>query len=401
MIEKQVIKKHKLSIVIPAYNEEDAIESIIKRCLDAKSHIINNSPVENIEIIVVSDGSVDKTPELAQRFVPEIKLIAYVPNRGYGAALKTGFAEATGDLVSFLDADGTCDPLYFSDMVNKMVTEKADIVIGSRMGKNSKMQGIRRLGNTIFVNLIKILSKQELTDSASGMRVIKKDKLNQIYPLPDGLHFTPAMSVKALFDSNLKIAEVDMTYEERVGESKLSVLKDGFRFLRVILEAALGYNPFRLLAFISMFFFAFSSIFAFMPIHKVIMGQAFEEWMIYRFIAVLVTFTVGVFLLIIGRVTQTLMDLANNNSFGQSFLRSLTENLFLRFGWITGIVAIVSSLIILWPGLTEYVSYGTVSQHWAVTIFGAFVMLFGFVSWTTGILNVGLNYIKYRLNRNL
>lgn len=393
------MKFSKLSIVIPAYNEEDAIEAIIKRCLEAKEVITSQSPVEEVEIIVVSDGSVDKTPELAKQFEPEIKVIAYVPNRGYGAALKTGFEIGTGDLVSFLDADGTCDPLYFSDMVNKMVSENSDIVIGSRMGKQSKMPRIRRLGNTIFVNLIKILSKQELTDSASGMRVIKKDKLQEIYPLPDGLHFTPAMSVKALFDTNLKISEIDMTYEERVGESKLSVLKDGFRFLRVILEAALAYNPFRLLAFLALFLFAFASFFAYMPIHKVIIGQAFEEWMIYRFIAVLVTFTAGVLLLIIGRVTQTLMDLANNNKPRQSFLRVLTDNLFLRFGWITGILSFVASLIILWPGLSEYFTQGTVSQHWAVTMFGAFVLLFGLVSWTTGILNVGLNYIKYRLNR--
>lgn len=319
-----------LSIIIPAYNEEDAIVSIIERCIEAKKHITTTSPVQGVEIIVVSDGSVDKTPELAKAFEPQIKLIAYVPNRGYGAALKTGFEAATGDLVSFLDADGTCDPLYFADMINKMTKENADIVIGSRMGKKSKMPRIRRLGNTIFVNLIRLLSKQELTDSASGMRVIKKAKLSHIYPLPDGLHFTPAMSLKALFDSNLKISEVDMTYEERVGESKLSVLKDGFRFLRVIIEAALGYNPFRLLTFLSLFFFTFSFSFAALLIKTVVTGVTFEEWMIYRFIAVLVTFTGGVLILIIGRVTQTLMDLANNTKPRTSLLRNHTQNLFLN-----------------------------------------------------------------------
>lgn len=389
----------KLSIIIPAYNEEDAIISIIERCLAAKKHITTTSPVKDIEIIVVSDGSVDKTVERAKPFEPQIKLIAYVPNRGYGSALKTGFDAGTGDLVSFLDADGTCDPLYFADMINKMVSDQADIVIGSRMGKNSKMPRIRRLGNTIFVTLIKLLSKKELTDSASGMRVIKKNKLKEIYPLPDGLHFTPAMSVKALFDSNLKISEVDMTYEERVGESKLSVLKDGFRFLRVILEAALGYNPFRLLTFLSLFFFLFSFSFAALLIKTVVSGEPFQEWMIYRFIAVLVTFTSGILILVIGRVTQTLMDLANNTKPRSSFLRNLTENLFLRYGWITGLFGFLTGLIILWPGLYEYFTLGTVTMHWALTMLGSFVFLFGLLSWTTGILNVGLNYIKYRLGR--
>jgi len=389
----------KLSIVIPAYNEEDAIESIITRCLNASTEIISKTPVNDVEIIVVSDGSVDKTVDRAKAFEPSIKLIAYVPNRGYGAALKTGFHEAKGDLVSFLDADGTCDPLYFIDMVNKMETDNADIVIGSRMGKNSKMPRIRRFGNTVFVNLIKFLSKQELTDSASGMRVIKKNRLNEIYPLPDGLHFTPAMSVKALFDSNLKISEVDMTYKERVGESKLSVFKDGFRFLRVILEAALGYNPFRLLTSMSVFFFLFSASFASLLIKTVITGEEFEEWMIYRFIAVLVTFTSGILMLIIGRITQTLMDLANNTTPRTSFLRNITQNLFLRFGWLTGICSLIVGIIILWPGLYEYLTHGTVSMHWALTMLGSFVLLFALLSWTTGILNVGLNYIKYRLGR--
>ena len=389
----------KLSIVIPAYNEEDAIESIITRCLNASTEIISKTPVNDVEIIVVSDGSVDKTVDRAKAFEPSIKLIAYVPNRGYGAALKTGFHEAKGDLVSFLDADGTCDPLYFIDMVNKMETDNADIVIGSRMGKNSKMPRIRRFGNTVFVNLIKFLSKQELTDSASGMRVIKKNRLNEIYPLPDGLHFTPAMSVKALFDSNLKISEVDMTYKERVGESKLSVFKDGFRFLRVILEAALGYNPFRLLTSMSVFFFLFSASFASLLIKTVITGEEFEEWMFYRFIAVLVTFTSGILMLIIGRITQTLMDLANNTTPRTSFLRNITQNLFLRFGWLTGICSLIVGIIILWPGLYEYLTHGTVSMHWALTMLGSFVLLFALLSWTTGILNVGLNYIKYRLGR--
>jgi glycosyltransferase involved in cell wall biosynthesis len=146
----------KLSIIIPAYDEEDAIASIIERSLDAKSSICENTSVDDVEIIVVSDGSTDQTVPIAQEYEPDITLINYLPNKGYGAAIKTGFHAASGDLVSFLDADGTCDPLFFIDMINTMEKESADIVIGSRMGKQSKMPGIRRFGNQLFVNLIKI-----------------------------------------------------------------------------------------------------------------------------------------------------------------------------------------------------------------------------------------------------
>ena len=384
------------SIIIPAYNEEDAIEDIIQRCLNAFPSIIDKTPVESVEILVVSDGSVDKTVERAQKFEDKITLISYLPNKGYGAAIKTGFEAAHGQLVSFLDADGTCDPLYFVDMINKVFDESADIVIGSRMGPQSKMPAIRRLGNRIFVKLIQLLSKQDLTDSASGMRVIKKNKLKEIYPLPDGLHFTPAMSVKALFDSHLKIAEVDMTYEERVGESKLSVLKDGIRFLRVIFEAALGYNPFRIMAIVASFLFLFSFLYVWYPFIYFLEHSELAEWMIYRLIAVFVTFTAGVLLIIIGRVTQTLMDLANNNKPEENFLRKLTDRIFLSYGLLTASLSGILSIALLWTSLSEYITIGTVSQHWSIILVGSFGLLFSFLAGTTGILNIGLNYIKYR-----
>ncbi|TNE73783.1 glycosyltransferase family 2 protein [bacterium] len=393
---------YSLSIIIPAYNEEDAIVSIIERSLAARQHIITNTLVKDVEIIVVSDGSVDKTPELAKQFEPQIKLIAYVPNKGYGAAIKTGFNEASGDLVSFLDADGTCDPLFFSDMINRMEEENADIVIGSRMGKQSKMPGIRRLGNTIFVNLIKILSKQELTDSASGMRVIKKDKLSRIYPLPDGLHFTPAMSVKALFDSNLKISEVDMTYEERVGESKLSVLKDGFRFLRVIIEAALGYNSFRIFAINAVLLLFIAGYYSIEPLIYYFNNTALEEWMIYRMITISTLTTSGIILLIIGRVIQTLSDIANaQNHSSESIIRKSTNFLFIRFGLFLSVFFAIIGLVILWNGIETYIESGQVFIHWSRVLLGAQAFTLSIVSFASGGFAVGLRYLKDKLLYNL
>ena len=101
--------KIKLSIIIPAYNEENAIAEIIERCLRERENIVRETPVEEVEIIVVNDGSSDKTAEIAKQF-KEISLINFAKNRGYGAAIKSGFEKAEGDIVSFLDADGTCDP---------------------------------------------------------------------------------------------------------------------------------------------------------------------------------------------------------------------------------------------------------------------------------------------------
>jgi hypothetical protein len=104
---------------------------------------------------------------------------------------------------------------------------------------------VRRIGNTIFAALVSIISNRRVTDSASGQRVFRREILSHLYPLPDGLNFTPVMSTRAMHE-HIKVVEVPITYSERVGRSKLSVVHDGFRFLNSILMTALTYNPARL-----------------------------------------------------------------------------------------------------------------------------------------------------------
>src|SRR5262249_47175396 len=122
--------------------------------------------------------------------------------------------------------------------------EHADLALGGRMGATSQMPATRRVGNRLFALLLGFLSGQAVTDTASGMRVLRREALRDLYPLPDGLDFTPAMSARAVMQ-RLRLVEVPMSYAERVGESKLRVLKDGVRFLQAILEAVLFYRPSR------------------------------------------------------------------------------------------------------------------------------------------------------------
>ena len=152
----------KLSIIIPAYNEEDAIRDIVNKCLSEKRNIINETSVEEVEIIVVNDGSTDKTAEIVKRYAREVKLITFEKNRGYGAALKAGFEKASGDLVSFLDADGTCNPKFFIDLCNKLTKENADIAIGSRLGAGNSMPLLRRVGNKAYVMLINLIGRMRI-----------------------------------------------------------------------------------------------------------------------------------------------------------------------------------------------------------------------------------------------
>src|SRR5262249_43917176 len=191
-------KGMKLAIVIPALNEEDSIESIIRRSLEARSHICTASPVKEVDIVVVSDGSTDRTVEIASRFQDQLNLIVFPKNRGYGAAIKEGWSQSNADLLGFLDADGTCDPNFFAQLCNRLEESKADVVLGCRLNSRSQMPLIRRVGNTIFATLLTMFSNARVRDTASGMRVVRQSSLNHLFPLPDGLHFTPAMSARAM-----------------------------------------------------------------------------------------------------------------------------------------------------------------------------------------------------------
>ncbi len=234
-----------LSIVIPAYNEESGIGSIIERVLSIRPKLAE-AGVEDMELIVVDDGSRDETATIASRY-PDVHLIRHSVNQGYGAALKTGFSNARGDLLGFLDADGTYPPEHFPHLCRVALAEEADLVIGSRMsGTQSDMPFVRRVGNLIFANLVSLLGNHHVSDSASGMRVIRREALASLYPLPDGLNFTPVMSTRALHEG-IRWREAPIPYEERAGRSKLSVVRDGTRFLYTIVWTALNYNPVRVL----------------------------------------------------------------------------------------------------------------------------------------------------------
>ncbi len=247
-----------LSVVIPAYNDENGIAALIERVLAVQSHL--RTLGIGLELLVVDDGSMDHTAEITATY-DEVRLLRHNPNRGYGAALKTGFCAAEGDLLAFLDADGTYPPESLPVLCQEIL-DGADVAVGSRRsGAASEMPTVRRIGNFIWSNLVSALANQKVNDPASGMRVFRRTTLNRLYPLPDGLNFTPVMSTRAAHE-NLTVVEVPMPYKERQGRSKLSVVKDGMRFLSTIIWTALCYNPARILGGIGATLFVLSTLIA-------------------------------------------------------------------------------------------------------------------------------------------
>jgi glycosyltransferase involved in cell wall biosynthesis len=242
----------KLLITIPALNEETNIEHIIQDCLDARDEITRNSPIIEIAITVVSDGSTDRTVQWARRYSDRIRLIVLEENQGYGAAIQYAWRESDADLLAFLDADGTCDPRLFANLARCLFEEHADIVLGCRLNPESRMPPLRRAGNLFFAGLLSLLAGRRIRDTASGMRILRKEAYNRIGTLPNGLHFTPAMTARALLDraAGFRLVEIDIPYHERVGKSKLNASRDGLRFLGVITRTALIHRPVRLAALV-------------------------------------------------------------------------------------------------------------------------------------------------------
>lgn len=231
-----------LSVVIPAYNEQKAIGGVLERVLFAEAALREMGL--GLEVIVVDDCSGDGTGEVVAQW-PRVRLLCHARNRGYGGALKTGFREAQGELLAFLDADGTYPPEALPDLCRPLLAGEADLVVGCRMGNAaSRMPLVRRVGNSLFAGLLTVLGSVRVRDSASGMRVLKRAVLPRLYPLPDGLNFTPVMSARALHEG-VRMVEVPIAYQERVGESKLHPLRDGVRFLRSMVKTVLAYNPVR------------------------------------------------------------------------------------------------------------------------------------------------------------
>ncbi len=239
-----------LSVVIPAYNEEDGLRAVLEQVLDVQPALASVG-LSDVEVIVVDDGSTDGTAEQVTGLTG-VRLIRHRHNAGYGAALKTGFAAARGEWIAFLDADGTYPAAELPALCRIAVAGTADLVIGSRMaGRESQMPLVRRIGNLLFARLVSLASAQPVSDSASGMRVFRRSILERILPLPDGLNLTPVMSIRALHEG-LHVVEVPITYRERTGRSKLNVMRDGMRFAQSVVWTALTYNPVRQLGFLGL-----------------------------------------------------------------------------------------------------------------------------------------------------
>ncbi|MBP9716655.1 MAG: glycosyltransferase family 2 protein [Candidatus Levybacteria bacterium] len=209
-------KNKKISVVFPAYNEEENIAAAI---LDfRKLKIID-------EILVIDNNSKDKTNKIAKS--KKAKVIKET-KQGYGYALRKGLREAKGDLIVLCEPDGT---FLAKDLLRLLrYTEKYDLVMGTRtnkqyVGKNANMKGALRLGNVLLAKIMQVIYRPfvSLTDCGCTFRVINKKSLKLIYPKfsVGGSFFLSEFTVLSL-KNRLSVKEIPVHYRERVGESKIT-----------------------------------------------------------------------------------------------------------------------------------------------------------------------------------
>lgn len=227
------------TILIPAYNESSAIGGVVK---GVRSLIQSGD-----EILVVDDGSTDGTAEIAKELGAVV--VSHPYNIGNGAAIKTGLRAAKGDIIITLDADGQHDPADIPRMLEYI--DKYDMVVGARR----KGQGARGIANRIYNLLASYVCGRRVEDLTSGSRAIRADVAKKfIYLLPNGFSY-PTTITLSLIKSGHSVKYVPIEVRQRLGKSKIRPIRDGIKFLNIILKIATIFSPFKIFLPVSGFFF--------------------------------------------------------------------------------------------------------------------------------------------------
>jgi glycosyltransferase involved in cell wall biosynthesis len=222
-----------VSVVVPAYDEETAIEDCLRELQAVLAALDRES-----ELIVVDDGSTDQTAERARSL--GIRVIALPENRGYGAALKTGIEKARFDTIVITDADGTYPAKEIPALLE--LSEQYDMVVGARLGANAAIPLVRRPAKWFLTRLASYLAGRSIPDLNSGMRVLKRHHVKRFeHVLPSGFSFTTSITLASLC-SDLLVAYHPIDYYERAGQSKIRPTH-AIEFAVLILRTIVYFNP--------------------------------------------------------------------------------------------------------------------------------------------------------------
>ena len=204
-----------ISIIIPVYNEQQIIGETITELIK-----IMDGYTYQYEIVVVNDGSKDKTGEIIKKVKHgKMHYIEHAQNQGYGASLKTGIHQALYEYVLIIDADGSYPPEHIPVLMDSIANN--DMVVGARTGKDVKMPLIRKPAKWFINKLANFLVAKTIPDLNSGMRLMKKEIVQKFLKiLPNGFSFTTTITL-AMLTNDCKAKFVPINYYKRKGKSKI------------------------------------------------------------------------------------------------------------------------------------------------------------------------------------
>lgn len=221
-----------ISIIIPLYNEAEAVKDTIER--------IQKLHLKDFEIVAVNDGSSDDTLKILKS-INGINIIDVPYNLGYGASIKRGMSHAKGDWIIITDADGT----YPVEQIPALLkyTPQYDMVVGSRTGKNVNIPFFRRPAKWIIGKLANFMAGRKIDDVNSGLRVFNKAKAMEFMKLyPAGFSFTTTITL-AFMTNSYTVKYIPIDYFKRKGKSTIRPIKDFIGFITLIFRIIMYFKP--------------------------------------------------------------------------------------------------------------------------------------------------------------
>lgn len=268
-----------LSIILPARNESLALALLLPELRQL---------MPEAEIIVVDDGSTDDTAALCRQH--RVKVVSHPHSKGNGAAIKTGARVAAGEVLAFMDADGQHKPADLPVLLEKF-NEGHDMVVGAR--SSGSQAGLHRaLANDIFSRFATWMVQQPVMDLTSGFRVVKADKFRKfLYLLPNGFSY-PTTITMSFFRAGYSVAYVPIHTPRRAsGKSHIRPMRDGLRFLLIIIKVGTLYSPQKLFIPVSMGFFLTGVCYY---LYTYLTMGRFTNMSALLFISAILTFLIGI-----------------------------------------------------------------------------------------------------------
>ena len=241
-----------LSIIIPAYNEVNAVKEEVERI----QQICANNQL-NAEIIIVDDGSTDGTAEVVTQLSGVI-LKKHSVNLGYGAALKTGIKASSHDIICITDADGTYPNDQIPHLFNQFIDDDLDMLVGARTGSNVNIPLVRKPAKWVLNQFANYLTGVKIPDLNSGLRVMRKSVVQRFLGiLPNGFSFTTTITL-AMLTNSYRVQYEKIDYHARTGKSKIRPIHDTLNFVQLIVRTTMYFQPLKVFLPMGFFFFILS-----------------------------------------------------------------------------------------------------------------------------------------------